>query len=69
NSPGAIAKSTATLAREGVDISSFDMISVDNKQAKLSCVLVVRNRRELYLFVILLINLFVFLIIYILLYY
>ncbi|WP_160491562.1 RelA/SpoT family protein [Francisella tularensis] len=51
NIPGSIAKITATLAREGVDIRSFDMISVDNKQAKLSCVVVVRNRRELYLLV------------------
>ncbi|MDE5022847.1 hypothetical protein NAI81_10815, partial [Francisella tularensis subsp. holarctica] len=35
----------------GVDIRSFVMISVDNKLAKLSCVVVVRNRSELYLLV------------------
>ncbi|MDE5035721.1 ACT domain-containing protein, partial [Francisella tularensis] len=51
NIQGSIDKITATLAREGVDIRSFDMISVDNKQAKMSCVVVVRNIRELYLLV------------------
>lgn len=49
NIPGAIAKITATLAREGVDIRSFEMISVDNKHAKLAAVVIVKNRRELYL--------------------
>ncbi|AIT08952.1 GDP diphosphokinase [Candidatus Francisella endociliophora] len=49
NIPGAIAKITATLAREGFDIRSFDMMDADNKQAKLASVVVVRNRRELYL--------------------
>lgn len=49
NIPGAIAKVTATLAREGVDIRSFDMITADNEIAKLASVVIVRNRRELYL--------------------
>ncbi|AJC49298.1 bifunctional (p)ppGpp synthetase/guanosine-3',5'-bis(diphosphate) 3'-pyrophosphohydrolase [Allofrancisella guangzhouensis] len=49
NIPGAVAKLTTTLAREGVDIRSLDMMSIDNKQAKLSAIVVVRNRRELYL--------------------
>ncbi|MBK2114200.1 RelA/SpoT family protein, partial [Francisella orientalis] len=51
NIPGAIAKITATFAREGVNIRSFDMMFVDNKHAKLACVVVVRNRRELYLLI------------------
>lgn len=49
NIPGAIAKITTSLAREGVDIRSFDMMMVDNDLAKLAAVVVVRNRRELYL--------------------
>lgn len=49
NIPGAIAKITTSLAREGVDIRGFDMIMVDNDLAKLAAVVVVRNRRELYL--------------------
>ncbi|QIV94358.1 RelA/SpoT family protein [Allofrancisella frigidaquae] len=49
NIPGAVAKLTTTLAREGIDIRSLDMMSIDNKQAKLSAIVVVRNRRELYL--------------------
>jgi len=51
NIPGAIAKITATFARDGVNIRSFDMMFVDNKHAKLACVVVVRNRRELYLLI------------------
>ncbi|MEY8766323.1 MULTISPECIES: RelA/SpoT family protein [Francisella] len=51
NIPGAIAKITATFAREGVNIRSFDMMFVDKKHAKLACVVVVRNRRELYLLI------------------
>ncbi|QIW10448.1 bifunctional (p)ppGpp synthetase/guanosine-3',5'-bis(diphosphate) 3'-pyrophosphohydrolase [Francisella sp. LA112445] len=51
NIPGSIAKITATLAREGVDIRTFEMMSVDNKHAKLASIVVVRNRRELYLLI------------------
>lgn len=51
NIPGAIAKITSTLAREGVDIRSFDMMNADSKQAKLASVVIVRNRRELYLLI------------------
>ena len=49
NVAGVIAKITATLAREGVDIRSFDMVMNDNGQAKLISEVIVRNRRELYL--------------------
>ena len=51
NVAGIIAKITATLAREGVDIRSFDMVLNDNVQAKLISEVVVRNRRELYLLI------------------
>ena len=51
NVAGIIAKITATLAREGVDIRSFDMVMSDNIQAKLISEVVVRNRRELYLLI------------------
>ena len=51
NVAGVIAKITATLAREGVDIRSFDMAMNDNVQAKLISEVIVRNRRELYLLI------------------
>ena len=51
NVAGVIAKITATLAREGVDIRSFDMAMHNNIQAKLISEIVVRNRRELSLLI------------------
>ncbi len=51
NVAGVIAQITATLAREGIDIRSFDMAMIENKQAKLISEVVVRNRRELHLLI------------------
>ena len=49
NIPGAIAKVTDTLSREGVDIRSLEMMNTDNKSAKLTGMVIVKSRRELFL--------------------
>jgi guanosine-3',5'-bis(diphosphate) 3'-pyrophosphohydrolase len=51
NVPGAIAKVTNTLANEGVDIRSFGMLSMSNQEATLESVLIVSNRKELYILI------------------
>jgi guanosine-3',5'-bis(diphosphate) 3'-pyrophosphohydrolase len=51
NVPGAIAKITSTLAHEGVDIRALGMLGSSNQEATLESIVVVANRKELYLLI------------------